>query len=201
MKNIYGEEDNMLENNKEEKLDKKFLMEEILDRQVDSENGIIFLNDEIGDCETSFLMKDVMYIRKINPNLEKLTLIIDSPGGSVYTMLGIVDYINSLDIPVDAVCRGQAMSAAAVIFSCVTGKRYISKNSVMMFHEMSLFNFGKINESKRVLDFHSKIEERVLDLLVSKSNKDLEFWKKVQEKDFYLLPEEAKELGLADEII
>lgn len=195
--NIYGDEEKVSHSQKV----RERIKEELLDYQIDSENGIVFLNGEIEDCETSFFIRDVLYIRRMNPELESLNLIIDSPGGSLHTMFGIIDYIHSLDIPVNTICRGQSMSAAAMIFSCTSGKRYISKNSILMFHEMSLFSYGKINEAKTSMKFYETLEDRALDLIVKYSNKDVDFWRKTQEKDFYVTAEKALELGLADEII
>ena len=43
-----------------------------------------------------------------------INLMINSPGGDIYEMFGIIDYIESLDVKVNTICRGRAFSAAAI---------------------------------------------------------------------------------------
>ena len=206
-KNIYGED---MSNEKLESKEKvsmeftdyqKMLMDEILNWEIDSEDGIIFITNEIEDGETTRLMKEVMYLRRVNPELKRLTLVINSPGGAVQDMLSIIDYIKSLDIPVDAVCRGSAMSAAALIFTCVTGKRYISKHSTLMYHESFNISAGKNRDVKAGQAYVDAMEEAADTLLAEHSNKDINFWKDAMIKDFYVSAEKAIELGVADHII
>lgn len=175
--------------------------EEVLNWELDSEDGLIIIGDEIDETEITRLMKKVIYIRKVNPDLTKLTLIINSPGGSAHAMLAIVDYMKSLDIPVDVVCRGMAMSAAAVIFTCATGKRYMSKHSTIMYHEISSFQVGKTKDAKSGMAHTERLEEAMYKLVAEHSNKDVAFWKDVMSKDYYVSADEALELGVLDAII
>lgn len=210
--NVYGEEiDNKIEKSNIHVIDKDkevelkdyqlIKQEEILNWHLDSDDGIIFLSDEICEHLVSEIMREVIYIRKLNPELKQLTMIIDSPGGSVHSMLAIVDYFKSLDIKVNVVCRGIAMSAAAVIFACATGKRYISKHSTMMFHEISSFNYGKAKDMKSNMKYTEMLENWVYELLAEHSNKDRKFWEEKMIQDYYIDAQTAVELGVADHII
>ena len=46
---------------------------------------------------------------------DPINVIINSDGGDVYDMLGLVDYIESLSVKVNTICRGKAFSAAAIL--------------------------------------------------------------------------------------
>jgi ATP-dependent protease ClpP protease subunit len=46
-----------------------------------------------------------------------------------------------------------------------------------------------------------KLEEILLEILKSNSNKDIEFWKNVTIKDYYITPTDALNLGVIDAII
>jgi ATP-dependent protease ClpP protease subunit len=46
-----------------------------------------------------------------------------------------------------------------------------------------------------------KLEEILLEILKSNSNKDVEFWKNVTIKDYYITPSDALNLSVIDVII
>lgn len=177
------------------------LKEELLEWEMDVETGTIIMVDEIDEHDTGRLIKEIMYITKMNPELERLKIILDSPGGSVHAMFGMIDYIQSLDKPVDIEIRGIAMSAAAVLLTSATGKRTISKRSSLMFHEISSFSYGKSKDIKSSNKHLEQLEEWVYLLLEERTNKDRHFWENEMNKDFFLTAEQALELGVVDEII
>ena len=150
---------------------------------VDYNDSIIFLNDEINDTTLTDL---IIRMRSLLQNREDKTapvnLMINSPGGDVHEMLGIIDYIESLDVKVNTICRGRAFSAAAIILSCGTGTRMMSKRSTVMFHQSSSFLGGN-------------------DILAEKTNKDQAWWKDNMKSDLYLTAEQLKEYNVIDSII
>ena len=78
-----------------------------------------------------------------------LPIVIDSYGGDVYALLGMVDIIKSCPIPVATIVEGKAMSCGAVLFSCGTeGYRFIGHSATVMLHEVSSFSFGKNEDIK-----------------------------------------------------
>jgi len=123
-------------------LEKKHLYKEI-EFAVDVDDSIIYI---IGEIEDFGLYDFMVRCRAILRNREEndtspINVIIDSIGGDVYEMFGIIDYIESLEknsnIKVNTICRGKAMSAAAMILASGTGKRLASKRATIMIHEGS----------------------------------------------------------------
>ena len=115
-------------------------------------------------------------IEKERINMEKgknksaeINLLINSPGGNVHEMFGIIDYIESLDVKVNTICRGRAFSAAAIILLCGTGNRMISKRSTVMFHQTSSFLGGKMSDITAYLDNVKTLELSVYELLAEKT--------------------------------
>ena len=131
-----------------------------------------------------------------------INLLLNSPGGDVYEMFGIIDYIESLDVPVNIICRGRAMSAAAVILACGTGTRMASKRSCVMFHEAISFADGiKMSDMTAYINNLKSLEDDVCNMLASKSNKDANWWKQQQRTDLFLSADQLKQYGIIDEII
>jgi len=173
--------------------------------QLDLRDSVIYLNDDIGENTLVDLMIRVRAIlnnRTSDTRNEPINLIINSNGGDVYEMLGIIDYIESLSVPVNTICRGRAFSAAAVILACGTGIRMASKRSCVMFHESISFMDGiKISDMSAYINNLNSLENDVCNLLASKSNKNADWWKQQQRTDLFLSAEQLKQYGIIDEII
>ena len=129
-----------------------------------------------------------------------INLVISSYGGDVYAMLGTIDYFNSLPVKVNTHCLGACMSAAAVILSCGTGKRTMSRNSTVMIHEGSAFEVGKTSDVLKGADHLKKLQSNINRILGEVTKKDQEFWEEVSKQDTYLTADECLEYGIVDEI-
>ena len=146
-------------------------------------------------------VRDLLHMRGEERKSEPINIIINSDGGDVYEALGMIDFIQSLDVKVNTICRGRAMSAAALLLCAGTGIRAASKNSTIMFHEISSGIYGKSSDMKANVQHTEKLEEILINIITANSKKDSSFWKDKILKDYYLSPEEALELGVIDTII
>jgi len=169
---------------------------------VDYNDSIIFLNDEINDSTlTDLIIRMRSLLQNRDDKQAPVNLMINSPGGDVHEMLGIIDYIESLEVPVNTICRGRAFSAAAIILACGTGSRMMSKRSTVMFHQSSSFLGGKMSDISAYLDNVKNIEKTIYDILAEKTNKDQAWWKDNMKSDLYLTAEQLKEYNVIDTII
>ena len=169
---------------------------------VDFKDSIIFLNDEINQHTlTDLIIRTRNLLQNRKDKSAAINLMINSPGGDVHEMFAIIDYMESLDVKVNTICRGKAFSAAAVILTCGTGSRMMSKRSTMMFHQSSSFLGGKMSDITAYLDNVKNLEKHVYSLLAERTNKDAEYWKEHMRTDMFLTAEEAKQLGIIDQII
>ena len=175
-----------------------------MDYGIDVNASSVLLFGEIMDGTLYDLItriRAVLHMRDETRKNDPINLVINSTGGSVYEALGIIDYIQSLDVKVNTIVRGCAMSAAALILCAGTGVRAASKNSTIMFHEMSSDIYGKSSDMKANVQHMEKLEDILLDIMYTNSKKDVEWWKTTTIKDFYITPIEALELGVIDTII
>jgi ATP-dependent Clp protease protease subunit len=175
-----------------------------MDYGIDVDASSVLLFGEIMDGSLYDIItriRAIIHMRKEEHRNDPLNLIINSDGGSVYEALGIIDYIQSLDVKVNTICRGRAMSAAALILCAGTGLRAASQYSTIMFHEISSDIYGKSSDMKANVQHMEKLEEILLEILKSNSNKEKDYWKNVTIKDYYITPKEAMDLGVIDAII
>ena len=169
---------------------------------LDYEDSVIFINDEINDHTLTDLIIRMRSLLQHRKNKDApINLMINSPGGDIYEMFGIIDYIETLDVKVNTICRGRAFSAAAVILTCGTGTRMMSKRSTVMFHQSSSFLGGKMSDITAYLDNVKSLEKTIYSMLAEKTKKDADWWKNKMRSDLFLTAEELLEIGVIDQII
>ena len=170
--------------------------------QLDYEDSVIFLSDEIAEHTlTDFIIRMRSLLQHRKDKTTPINLMINSPGGDIYEMFGIIDYIESLDVKVNTICRGRAFSAAAIILVCGTGSRMMSKRSTVMFHQSSSFLGGKMSDITAYLDNVKSLEKVIYGMLAEKTKKDADWWKDKMRNDMFLTSEELLEIGVIDQII
>ena len=175
------------------------------DYGLDIRDNVILVQDEIIQGLTFDVLSKVRLLRKINPDLKSVTILLNSPGGDVVETLGLIDYIRSLDsnegIKTNIVCRGSAMSAAALLLASGTGVRAASKHSKIMVHQLSTFAAGKLSDLKSNAKFAEQLENDCNTIMEACTNKDKKWWEENQQNDYFLSAEDALGLGIIDKII
>lgn len=134
---------------------------------------------------------------------KELTIVLNSPGGSVIHGLALFDFLDQVrdsGWKITTVARGMAASMGGVLLQS-GDERIIGKNANLLIHEVSTLGIGKLSEIEDEIKFTKKLQERLLDILASRStmNKD-QIKNKWRRKDWWLSSEEAVELGFADRI-
>lgn len=212
---LYGDSYNPNEPEKKQVVDEQQIViekSEILQKYhkeyeyaIDSDKRALYVVGHITEDTLYEIIGGINLIRKQSlPENDKkpINLILMSYGGDVYPMLGIIDYLRGIDVKFNTIIRGSAMSAAALVAISATGKRYMSKNSILMLHE---FSIEMSNNNTTALIKNTKhisfLQERIYDMIAEFTKKDKEFWKSKLNNDLFLSAEEAKEMGLIDEII
>lgn len=175
------------------------------DYGIDIKSNIVLVHDSIESGLTFDIIGKVRLLRKINPQLDSITMLLNSPGGDVVETLALIDYIRTLKdtdgIKTNIVCRGSAMSAAALLLTAGTGLRAASKHSKIMVHQLSTFNMGKLEDVKSNAKFAEQLEDDCNNIMAECTNKDKTFWQESQRTDFFLSAEEALKLSIIDKIV
>ena len=204
MKDLYGES-SPSKLMKEPLNDTSHLYESLnhqLGTLIDYEDSIIHLNEEITDSSVTDLIIRVRSLLQHRADKQApINILIDSPGGDVYSTLGILDYIEQLDVKVNTLCRGKAFSAAAIILACGTGTRMCSKRSTIMLHQTSSFLGGKMSDISAFLENVKIMENTIYDILAEKTKMDAKFWRENMKSDMFLTSEQLLSYGLIDQII
>ena len=99
------------------------------------EERIIFLGVQIDDASANDVMAQLITLESIDPDRDIL-MYINSPGGSMTSMMAIYDTMQYIQPDIQTFCLGQAASAAAVLLAAGTkGKRMALPNSRILIHQ------------------------------------------------------------------
>lgn len=178
---------------------------------TNNEERIFFLSDDVDNESMGNLMWNILRLIKEDDEKDKkekdytrnpIKLYINSYGGSVYDMWGLIDIILQSKTPIYTYCTGYAMSAAFNIF-LAGHKRYCYKHSTFMYHQMSCWRSGKYQdlvEDREEIDLlNNQIEEYVLKRTTFTENNIKEIREK--KKDFWIHSNKVLDYGIVDEIL
>jgi len=162
---------------------------------------IVFLGVEIDDHLANLVMAQLLHLESENPDKD-INVYINSPGGVVTSTLAIYDTMQYVRCDISTLCIGQAASGAAVLLAAGTaGKRYATPNSRILIHQP----VGGASGQAIDIDIHAKeiIRNRELldKILAQHTGQSIDKIHDDSDRDFIMVPVEAKEYGLIDEVI
>ena len=115
---------------------------------------IIFLGEDVNSHTANLIVAQLLFLAHEDPKKD-IKLYINSPGGSVYDGLAIIDTMNFIQPDVQTIGIGLQASMGAMLLSCgAKGKRYILPNSRVMIHQPSSGTEGKITDQEIALRRH-----------------------------------------------
>lgn len=185
--------------------------------EIKQENRNLFFNQDVNQDSIGNLTKKIIEFNDTDDRIEKMIkadllpisyerppikIWIDSYGGLVYQILGIISLIESSKTPVHTICTGIAASAGFMLL--ISGhKRFAYKYSTLMYHQLSSGTVGTLKDMAESIEQKTKLQS-TLELIVKdktaispKILKD-SFDKK---QDLFFDSETAKSLKCIDEII
>ena len=164
-------------------------------------DNIIFIGTEITDEVANSVIAQLLYLEAERPDAE-IFLYINSPGGAITSGLGIYDTMQYIGSDISTICVGQAASMAAILLAAgAPGKRYALPNSRIIIHQPMGGFSGQATDiaiqAKEIL----RIRERINQILKHHTLQPLKRIQEDIERDFIMVPNQAKEYGIIDEVI
>ncbi len=162
---------------------------------------IILLNGEIDGALAASICSQLIFLESLSEE-EPICLYIHSPGGSVTAGLAIFDTMRFISCPVATVAMGMAASMGAFLLSSGTpGMRLSLPHTEIMIHQVLGGCQGQATDieirARRML----QMKEMLNSIMAENTGRSYEEILSKTERDTYLKPEEARKLGLIDEIL
>jgi ATP-dependent Clp protease protease subunit len=166
-------------------------------------NRRLFFSEDVNQESSTEVIRKLWYLELLAPG-KPITLMINSPGGSVDAGFAIWDQIKMISAPVTTVVTGLAASMGSILSLCAPrGRRLATPNARILIHQPSIH--GGLRGQASDLEIHAreilKTRARIVQLYVDATGKDRETIAAAIERDTWLSAEEAKDFGLIDKII
>lgn len=159
-----------------------------------------------GEINTEIAQATVEWILNANYSEEPpevLTIFINSPGGELTAAWSIIDVMRGSAIPVRIIGLGEIASAGLLILSAGTkGKRILTDNTSVMSHQYHWGSVGKHHELMAAQKEFSLTQDRLIRHFkkVTGLSEDEINEKLMPASDVYMSADEAKALGICDEV-
>jgi ATP-dependent Clp protease protease subunit len=162
---------------------------------------IIFLGTPINDQVANLIVAQLLFLDREDPEKD-IQFYINSPGGQITSGMAIYDTMQLIHAPVSTIAVGMAASMGTVLLTAGTkGKRYALPNATIHLHQP----LGGVQGQAVDIEIEAREILRVRDLLnrILKQHTGLsdEDILRYTDRNFYMTPEKAKELGVIDEVL
>jgi len=162
---------------------------------------IIFLGYPINDEVANIVTAQLLFLDSTDRHRD-IQMYINSPGGSVYSGMGVYDTMQYVTPDVATICIGMAASMAAVLMCAGTkGKRTALKHSRVMIHQPSGSIGGQASDIEITVNEIKKLKKEIYEVIANHTGKTIKQVEKDSDRDYWLTSDEAKEYGLVDEVL
>lgn len=163
---------------------------------------IIVINGAIDEHVSNSVIMQLLWLNSDNPN-EDIDLYINSPGGDVLQGYAIFDIMENLQAKVNTIGIGLVASMGTFLLASGTGTRRATKNTRIMLHSVSSGSQGTYHDLKIDFEETQELNHRITRQIseFSKGKATPEEIAKLTERDFWMGPERAIDLGLIDLIV
>ena len=161
---------------------------------------VLLLEGEVNDVACNGLIKSMLVLEHQDA-AEPISLIINSPGGSVTAGLALIDTMQSLDCTVHTVGEGVVASMAAVILACGDHRQVYRHTQVLIHQLMGGTGMAQQTDIEIAAQHAAALRAQLDELLAERSKLTAQEFHELTERDCWCDAQRALELGLVDEII
>lgn len=192
---------------------KNYLVPNVIVRTRDGERGydiysrlledrIIFLGEDVNEHTANVVVAQLLHLANEDPEKD-IMLYINSPGGSVYDGLAIIDTMNFIKPDVATYGIGlQASFGAVLLANGAKGKRFMLPHARVMIHQPhSGGRGGQMTDQEISLREGLRLKELLAKIVADKTGQSLEKVKDDMERDLWMSAVEAKKYGIIDKVI
>lgn len=172
------------------------------DDATDDNHRVYQFTEQVSSASVKTCLKTLARWHRLDPDCD-ITLVFNSPGGSVIDGFALWDYLSWLKREghhLTTVCQGMAASMGGILFMA-GDRRIMGAESVILVHEISFGAGGKIGDVEDSVEFAKMLTKRVLNIFAAKTKMTAaQIDRRWKRKDWWLDSDEALKLGFCDEI-
>jgi ATP-dependent Clp protease protease subunit len=163
---------------------------------------IIFLNTDLESGVCNVLKAQLLYLESLSN--DDISIYIDSPGGSVYSGLGLLDVMEYVNSDIETINTGLAASMAAVILcSGAKGKRKALKRSRTMIHQP--LGYGGWVQQASDMEIEAReindLKKELYEIISKNTGQRYDKVYKDGDRDYWMTSKDALDYGMIDKVI
>ena len=161
----------------------------------------IFLGTGIDADVANIINAQLLYLDSVGTD-DDITILVNTPGGSVIDGLSIYDTMNYIASDVSTITVGMAASMGSIIASSGTkGKRFILPHSRFLLHQPLGGCKGQASDIEIEYKEIQYMKEELYKILAENTGQSFDKIYKDADRDFWLTADESVNYGLVDSII
>lgn len=162
---------------------------------------IVFLGEDVNSHTANLVVAQLLYLANEDPKRD-IKLYINSPGGSVYDGLAIIDTMDYIEPDVQTIGIGLQASMGAMLLACgAKGKRFVLPNARIMIHQPSSGTEGKITDQEIALKEGILLKKKLAEIFAERTGKPLKQVERDMDRDNWMSAKEALDYGIIDGVI
>ena len=167
------------------------------------QDRVVMLNGGVSDDSVNPIIAQLLYLESVDSSTP-ITLMINSPGGSVYSGLALADTMNYIKCPIHTIVNGMAASMGAYLLSCgEKGHRAALPNSTVMVHQVMSGIPGGTQATDIGIHYKEtdRLKQTLTKTLADNCGMSYEEMYEACERDKYMSASDALKFGIIDKII
>ena len=159
------------------------------------------MGTDVNSNVANIIQAQLLFLESVDASKD-IQIYINSPGGEVYSGLGIYDTMQFIKPDVATICTGMAASMAAVLLCAgAHGKRSALPHSRVMIHQPLGGAQGQASDIEITAREILKIKEELALIIARHSGKSTEEVIRTGDRDYWMIASEAKDFGMIDEVL
>ena len=162
------------------------------------ERRIVFVRDRLDYDVATLVTAQLMTLDA--DDTSPVTLVVNSGGGPVNAVAGLLDTIDLVRCPVDTRCVGRAEGTAAVVVAAGTGRRRCGRGATFRLRLPDLEAAGPAERLRRDVESATRVQRELVDRLAAITGQSRALVARDVERGRLLTADEAVSYGLVDEV-
>ena len=162
---------------------------------------IVFVGSAINDQVANVIVAQLLYLSQIDPD-KSIQMYINSPGGSIYAGLAILDTMQMIRNPISTVAVGVTASFGTVLLAGGTkGQRYALPHATIHLHQPLGGAEGQASDIEIMAREVLRLKAELNQFFSNVTGQPLDVIQRDTDRDFYMTAKKAVTYGLIDKVL
>jgi len=162
---------------------------------------IIFVGSAINDQVANLVVAQLLYLSREDPD-KSIQMYINSPGGSIYSGLAILDTMLMIPNKISTVAVGVTASFGTVLLAGgAKGQRYALPHATIHMHQPLGGAEGQATDIEIMAKEILRLKDALNNFFAEVTGQPIDVIKRDTDRDFFLTAEQAVSYGIVDKVL